>query len=50
MGDWIRNLPGFFTHVNGESAGNESGLSVAHGFIFTEHDFGGSYLLGPVLS
>jgi hypothetical protein len=40
MGDWIRNLPGFFTHVNGEGAGNESGLSVAHGLIFTEHDSG----------
>jgi hypothetical protein len=50
MGDWIRNLPGFFTHVNGEGAGNESGLSVAHGFVITEYDFGGSDLLDFVLS
>jgi hypothetical protein len=49
MGDWIRNLPGFFTHVNGEGFGNESGLSLAHGLILTEYDLGGSDLLGFVL-
>ena len=50
MGDWIRNLPGVFTHVNGEGSGNESGLSVAHGFVITEYGFGGSDLLDFVLS
>lgn len=45
MGDRFRGVPGFFTHVDGEGAGNESGFSVAHGLIFAEHDSRWSDLL-----
>jgi hypothetical protein len=40
MGHWVRYLSRFFADVDGQGIGDQSGFSMAHRFIFTEHDFG----------